>query len=159
MIRRWQESDAEESFALYVDAVRNGGDRHYNAAQRMAWVPSATMEPWWRPRLAEANAWVASDHAGLTGLIALRGDGYLDLFFVSPRARGDGTADALYDTLLAEAAAQGMASLTTHASDYLKPFLVKRGWRVVAEEQAERSGVTLRRWDMTLDQLAGSQLS
>ena len=159
MIRPWTEADAEASFAVYVDAVRNGTSTHYNAAQRLAWAPSKDMEAWWPPRLAEDSAWVAEDARGLTGVIALRPDGYLDLFFVLPRARGDGTAAALYETLLGQARKGGLTPLTTHASDYLKPFLERRGWRVLAEESVDRHGATLRRWDMALDQVPGSQAS
>ena len=159
MIRRWVSSDAEPSYAVYVDAVRNGADEHYSMEQRKAWVPSEKIEDWWTRRLLEDAVWVAEDHHGLSGLIALRPDGYLDLFFVLPRARGDGTAAALYSALLAEAAQRGLASLTCHASDYLKPFLEKRGWVLLKEEQATRSGVTLRRWEMVLDQVESSHCS
>ncbi len=159
MIRPWTEADAEASYAVYVDAVRNGSGAHYNAAQRLAWVPSKDMEAWWPTRLAEDNAWVAEDASGLNGVIALRPDGYLDLIIVSPRARGDGTAAALYETLLGQARMDCLTSLSAHASDYLKPFLERRGWRVLAEEHVDRHGATLRRWEMALDQVPGSQAS
>ena len=159
MIRGWTEADAAASYAVYVEAVRNGTSALYDAAQRLAWVPDEAMEDWWLPRLANDSAWVAEDATAMTGVIALRPDGYLDLFFVVPHARGDGTAAALYDTLLAEARATGLASLTAHASDYLKPFLERRGWRVIAEENVARNGATLRRWEMALDQVPGSQVS
>ena len=151
------ESDARASYSVFFDAVRNGGDRHYDAAQRHAWVPSAEMPDWWSPHLASARTWVTEQDGTLTGLISLRSDGYLDLFYVVASARGDGTAVTLYETLLREAEHQGAQRLTTHASDYLKPFLEKRGWIVVAEDIVERGGVRLRRWEMVLDQAAESQ--
>lgn len=159
MIRRWQAADAEASYAVYVDAVRNGTGRHYTAEQARAWVPSDAMEDWWSPRLKEGAAWVSEDASGLNGLIALRPDGYLDLFFVPPRARGTGIASELYDRLAKEAAEQRLRHLSSHASDYLKPFLEKRGWSTLKEEIVTRNGIALRRWAMTLDQAAGSQRS
>ena len=159
MIRRWTPADAHESYAVYVDAVRNGAGRFYSEAQRQAWVPSEAMEDWWAPRLSGDTAWVSTDNLGLTGLIALRPDGYLDLFFVAPRARGDGTALDLYSALLDEAVDLQLDALKTHASDYLKPFLERRGWHVIEEELAERFGVTLRRWSMRLDQVGENQRS
>ncbi len=159
MIRPWTNADADASYAVYVEAVRHGARALYDADQRLAWVPSETVEDWWAPRLADGTAWVTEDENGLTGVIALRRDGYLDLFFVIPGARGDGTAARLYETLIAGARAKGLTALTSHASDYLKPFLLRRGWRVVAEEHVDRNGVVLRRWEMALDQVPDSQVS
>ena len=105
------------------------------------------------------EVWVAERAGGLIGLIALEPDGYLDLFFVSPPARGDGTAASLYDTMIANARARGLDRLITHASDYLKPFLLKRGWQIISEQSVDRNGVSLRRWEMSLNQPAGSQRS
>ena len=159
MIRPWKPEDAEASYAVYVDAVRNGAARHYDKAQRAAWVPSETIEPWWTSRLADETAWVAEDAEGLTGLIALRQDGYLDLFFTRPRARGNGTASRLYDTLLEEAGRSGLRRLRTHASHFLRPFLERRGWQVIAPEDVHRFGVAMRRFEMALDHVPESQAS
>ncbi|MXQ06659.1 GNAT family N-acetyltransferase [Alphaproteobacteria bacterium GH1-50] len=159
MIRPWTADDTEPSYAVYVDAVLNGAAGHYTEAQRRAWVPSERMEDWWQPRLAADIAWVSEDEDGLTGVIAMQPGGHLDLFFVVPRARGDGTATALYDRFLSEVRTRGIGCLTTHASDYLKPFLERRGWRTVEEELVDRFGVTIRRWAMALDQVPGSQVS
>lgn len=150
MIRRWRRTDAEASYAVYVDAVRNGTAEHYTRAQRRAWVPSEAIEQWWAPRLEAADAWVAEDKSGLTGVISLRRDGHLDLFFVRPRARGDGTAVALYAMLLAEARTNRHERLTTHASLYLRPFLERRGWQVTDTEDTVRFGVPMRRFAMEL---------
>ena len=158
MIRAWSTDDAEASYAVYLDAVRNGADTHYTAEQAEAWAPSLVMEDWWVPRLKSDVAWVSEDETGLNGLIALTADGYLDLFFVAPRARGDGTAAALYDTLLSAAWGKGLRGLTSHASHYLRPFLERRGWRVIAPEDVARNGQVLRRFEMAVAQLP-SQVS
>ena len=138
MIRRWTPADAAESYAVYLDAVRNGASDHYDRAQRLAWAPSDEPPVNWSARLETSRAWVSEDPQG-----------YLDLFFVLPRARGDGTAASLYAELLAEAQTQGLKGLRTHASLYLRPFLEKRGWSVVRGEEVERSGVTLKRFEMS----------
>ena len=159
MIRRWTERDAIASYAVYASAVLDGADSFYNKAQREAWVPSRDMEDWWTPRLSAGSVWISEDADGLTGLIALRPDGYLDLFFILPRARGDGTAAALYEAFIEEARNSGMDKLRAHASEMLLPFLQKRGWRVITPEDVPRSGVTLRRYEMALDQVGESQVS
>ena len=159
MIRPWSERDAEESYAIYASAVLDGAGDHYDDVQRRAWVPKRSMEDWWVPRLSADITWLAEDAAGPTGLIALRPDGYLDLFFTLPRVRGDGTAGALYETLREEARKRGLCHLSAHASHLLCPFLEKRGWRVIAPEDIVRNGVVLRRFEMALDDLNYSQAS
>lgn len=154
MIRRWARDDAEASFGVFHDAVHQGAGRHYSAGERRAWVPSAMMPEGWPDRLAAQTAWVSEDDAGLTGIISLADDGYLDVFFVVPRARGNGTAVRLYDTLIEQARAQGHSRLTTHASLFLRPFLKRRGWDTLHGETVSRDGEYLRRFAMamTLDQ-------
>ena len=153
MMRHWVPADAEASYAVYYDAVRHGAGAHYTDDQCLAWVPSPVVQEWWLPRLAAETAWVTSDEHGLTGLIGLRADGYLDLFFVSTRARGDGTAVELYEALLAQARDNGLTKLTTHASHFLRPFLEKRGWKVVAREVVTRMQTEMERFEMELAQL------
>ncbi|SMX24803.1 GNAT family N-acetyltransferase [Boseongicola aestuarii] len=157
-MRKWEPTDAEASYAVYFEAVHQGAIDLYDAAQRHAWVPSPIVQEWWLPRLSAARAWVTSDEHGLTGFISLREDGYLDMFFVSSRARGDGTALQLYDKLLEQARASEFVRLTTHASHYLRPFLEKRGWHVMARDVVTRLNVELERFEMELPQ-TGSQVS
>lgn len=157
-MRQWEPTDAEASYAVYFDAVHHGSDAHYSADQRHAWVPSPIIQEWWLPRLAAAKTWVTSDEHGLTGFISLREDGYLDMFFVSSRARGNGTSARLYEKLIEQARSSELGRLTTHASHYLRPFLEKRNWQVTAKEVVTRQDVALERFEMELPQVE-SQVS
>lgn len=152
-MREWTPQDAEASYAVYYDAVRNGATDLYSPSQCQAWVPSPIVQDWWLPRLSEDDVWVTSDMHGLTGLIGLRPDGYLDLFFVCPRARGNGTAVRLYETLVRQARALELSRLTTHASHYLRPFLEKRGWDLITSEIITRDGIQIERFEMELPYL------
>ena len=151
-MRKWEPTDAEASYAVYFDAVHHGAKDHYDDAQRHAWVPSPIVQEWWLPRLTAAKAWVTSDEHGLTGFISLREDGYLDMFFVSSRAQGDGTANRLYEKILEQARHSDLGRLSTHASHCLRPFLEKRGWQVMAKEVVTRLNVELERFEMELPQ-------
>lgn len=157
-MRAWTPTDAEASYAVFYEAVHSRAGKEYTAQQCHAWAPSPVVQEWWLPRLSAAKAWVTSDEHGLTGLISLCPDGYLDLFFVSSRAQGDGTAKDLYDMALNQAHETGLARLTTHASHFLRPFLEKRGWQVMAKEVVTRLNVEIERFVMELPQ-AGSQAS
>ncbi len=148
LIRRWRPEDAEPSYRVYFNSVRVDAASQYTEEQRCAWVPSASIEDWWTPRLIDGTAWVAEDAAGLAGLIALRDDGHLDLFFVVSRARGAGAATSLYDALMNEARARNLDQLTSDASHLARRFLERREWESVAEEKVSRSGVPLTRFKM-----------
>jgi putative acetyltransferase len=149
-MREWEPTDAEASYAVYYQAVHSGAGNHYSPDQRHAWVPSPVLPEWWLPRLSASKAWVTSDEHGLTGFISLHEVGYLDMFFVAPRARGNGTASQLYERLLEQARETGLNRLATHASHYLRPFLEKRGWHVLAIEAVTRLEVELERFEMEL---------
>jgi putative acetyltransferase len=75
-------------------------------------------------------AWVAKDGERMTGVMSLRRDGELDMAFVIPEVRGNGTASALYETLLEKARSEGFERLTVHAAEQSKRFLGRRGWTV-----------------------------
>lgn len=152
-IRRIRADEAPATYAIYRDAVRIGAARGYSLAERLAWVPSDAMEDWWPDLVLESPTWVAERDGGLAGLIALRSDGHLDLFFVRPEAQGDGTAVALYDRLVDQAKKDGHGDLTTFASLLLRPFLERRGWQVTEEQCVLRNRVPLTRFAMVLDPL------
>ena len=157
-VRKWTPEDAEASYAVYYDAVRYGATDLYSPQQCEAWVPSPIVQDWWLPRLTEDDAWVTSDVHGLTGLIGLRPDGHLDLFFMCSRARGNGTAVRLYEALIRRARELGLPKLTTHASLHLRPFLEKRGWQVISTEIVTRMNVQIERFEMELPQFPSQTL-
>ena len=153
LIRSATPADIDGSYAVYRDAVRLGAAPAYSEAQRLAWVPSDTTEPWWAERILSNATWVSERSGAMTGVISLRSDGHLDLFFVRPDARGDGTAVALYDQLLGYARTVEHARLMTFASHLLRPFLEKRGWEVLRSETVIRQDVALERFEMELADL------
>jgi putative acetyltransferase len=143
--------DAAACHAVYVTAVREGAAPLYSLAERMAWAPFDTPEPWMAERLASGTTWLAEADGRLMGFLTATEAGHLDLFFVRPEARRGPVAPALYDAFAAWAAARGLTRLTTHASALARRFLERRGWQVVAEERVLRHGVELTRWAMALE--------
>ncbi len=148
-IRAVRKGDRAACGQVYFDAVRNGTAPVYTAAQAEAWAPEEDHVEWGN-RLYSGTTWVAEGAGDIQGFITFRADGHLDLFFVRPGWRKAGVAGALYDRALEWARDRGFARLTTDASLLAQSFLARRGWQVLAEEQAGRRGQLLTRFKMVL---------
>lgn len=143
--------DAERSAVaqLFTDAVHGLAVGHYDAAQRDAWAPRIPDLAQWRERLRGRTVLVAAaEPDGLRGFIAYEDDGHIDMLFVAPAAARSGVATRLCACAEAALVAAGVSVLSTEASLVARPFFAQRGFAVVAEEHAERAGVTLRRFAM-----------
>lgn len=151
-IRAINPADRAACGRVYLDAVRNGTDRHYTAEQARAWAPDDAARDW-GDRLFSGTTWVADGGGAVRGFLTMIEAGHLDLFFVEPGWRGAGVASALYESALHWARARGHRRLTTHASLLARSFLIRRGWQVIAEEEAARHGVMLTRFEMVLEEI------
>jgi len=155
-LREGEPADSGTAWRLYRRAILEGAGARYTVAERRAWAGAEAEPPWLAERIAAGRIWLAGRGSAVEGFLVAAGLGsegpaHLDLFFTAPEARGSGVAAALYDRF---AAAAGGRHLTTHASLYLRPFLERRGWRVVRADPSERSGEVLMRFLM--ERAAGS---
>lgn len=153
-LRQFHVNDAYTVRRLMHDSIRTGALR-YTPEQRAAWSPSAVPPPGWRDRLADHITLIAEEVTAEmdlpVGFGTMRNDGYLDLLFVAPTRMGTGVAGAIHDGLLEAVAPMRPARLTTRASLYAKPFLARRGWRLLGAADQVRGGVALPAFDMERD--------
>lgn len=120
----------------------------YSDTQKHAWCPAPHSDAPWHNKLRAQIVVVAERDGNQHGFMTLRDDGYVDLAFVLPSARGTGTFRALYCALERHARAAGLATLTTHASLMAhKPFEAV-GFRVRHRETVTSNGIDLDRYDM-----------
>ncbi|MDK3072341.1 GNAT family N-acetyltransferase [Sedimentitalea sp. JM2-8] len=153
LVRPYQAEDCAACWAVFHRAVQIGARNHYTEAQRNAWSPSMPRPTRSRcARLMQAMTLVACDPVDNTviGFMSLLGDGHLDMAFVEPDRMGRGVAGMLHDGILARARENGLTRLTTDASHLARPFLMRRGWRVIAPETIGRKGIELERFRMDL---------
>jgi putative acetyltransferase len=68
--------------------------------------------------------------------------------FVHPQYQGVGVASLLLRTVEATAQNQGLRCLTTEASLTARPFFERRGFDVVASQEVQKRGQTLRNFLM-----------
>lgn len=147
-IRRYAPEDADALAGLFFRAVHEGAAGSYSAEQRAAWAPERPSGPVWENRLGTAHTVVAEEAAGLCGFMSLTPEGYIDLAFVLPEAKGGGVAAELYRAIESEARDRGLGLIWTDASHPARRFFLKQGWHVVAEQHPQCLGVSLTNYRM-----------
>lgn len=154
-IRPCTARDAAATAQLLFEAVHESCAGDYTPEQLDAWAPAARDLAAWSAQLAASHALAAECDGALAGFATRRPADVLDLLYVSPHFQRRGVASALCDRLEAACAADSFRTMTVHASRTARPFFEQRGYRVLAEQQVERRGVTLTnfRMEKTLDQV------
>lgn len=149
-IRRGKPGDIPALIEILWRGVHEGAAPRYSTQQRAAWMPRRPSPADYADRLAGQVVFVAEQDGSPTGFMTLRADGYLDLAYVMPEARGNGTADALLAVLLNHARVSGLIALTARASDMARPFFIRHGWQATGPAPQVRDGVTIPATDMIL---------
>lgn len=146
ILRPYRPGDGPLLAALFYQTVHTVNARDYTPAQLEVWAPSPGA-----PSPDGSAAWERSFQgrralvAEIGGQIAGFGDldpesGYLDRLYVHKDRQGQGVASALCAAL--EAASRA-GKVYTYASLTARPFFLRRGYRVLRENQVERRGVAL----------------
>lgn len=171
--------DVEQALAVYSDAVRSQAPGLYDAGQIDAWAGHAQRSQELRRALLRGRGLVSCDdepganhastnrgganHAGGNpGGGSVEAFGLLDpldrlsLLYCRGRSSRQGRATALVEGLEAMARAAGYRQLRTEASQLSRPLLLRRGWRVEAEETVLYAAVAFVRWRMIKDLCSGS---
>ncbi len=144
IIRRYQASDCKELTDLFYNTVHNVNVKDYTKEQLNVWATGQVDLEKWNKSLQEHFSVVAVDDEIIVGFGDIDKTGYLDRLFVHAGYQGKGIATAICNQL--EQAVKG--GITTHASITAKPFFEKRGYKIVKEQQVERSGIFLTNYVM-----------
>ncbi len=142
-------ADAPLCAQIYSDAVRGVSGGPYSDNELAAWAPKVPSGREWSDRFRDSSGFLAYRGEKAVGFMLMTQDHHIDLAFVLPGERGQGTAAKLYDAILAETPSD--APFFTFASLFFRPFVERRGWRVTETQQVERNGETLTRFAMALD--------
>lgn len=145
-IRSYRTTDLDAVIGIFVRSIREVASRDYTEAEVDAWA-EVDRDAWATCRLSRPT-WVAILGEELVGFSDLEPDGHLDMMFVHPAYQGIGVATLLLATVEAAAIAQGTSRLFTEASLTARPFFEKRGFRVLAAQQVEMSGLLLTNFRM-----------
>lgn len=148
VLRAYRADDAEATRRVFERAIRTTALAHYTPAETAAWLGApGELSAWGRERSA-ARTVVAELEGAVVGFTDLSPEGYVDRLFVDPDAGRRGVGGALLARVVAQAAAEGIPTLTTHASLVARSVFARAGFRVVHEETVHRDGQALRRFLM-----------
>lgn len=139
-IRRARAGDALRIGTLFRDTVRTVNRRHYTAAQVEAWAPEEIDLEHWAARIEKMYFIVAEIDGEIAGFAGLLGHDDLDLMYVGKDHQGQGVASAMLNEIERAARAGGARRLATEASLTAKPFMERRGFKVVAEQEVPYNG-------------------
>ena len=120
---------------LFYQTVHGVCHRDYAPDQLDAWADGQVDLAAWDLSFQAHTTLVAEWDGVIAGFADLRQDGYLDRLYVHRDYQGRGIATTLLNAL--------PGATLTHASLTARPFLERRGWQVVREQQVERHGVKL----------------
>lgn len=147
-LRTYRPEDLPEIARLFYDTINTVNLKDYSPEQVRVW--SGCWEG-----LLERNDFfqrlytlVAVEQGQIAAYGNIDGSGYLDHLYVHKDFQGQGLATALCDALEARCTAQGLKTVTTHASITARPFFEKRGYVTKKAQEVERQGVLLTNYEM-----------
>ncbi|HJD45414.1 MAG TPA: GNAT family N-acetyltransferase [Candidatus Mediterraneibacter norfolkensis] len=144
ILRIYRTSDCGEIAKLFYDTVHSVNAADYTEEQLDAWANGKVDLEVWNRSFLEHHTVIAVEDRGDAEQIIGFGDmdsaGYLDRLYVHKDHQREGIASAICDELERTVKAE---TYVTHASITAKPFFLKRGYRVVKEQQVERCGILL----------------
>jgi len=121
----------------------------YDDAQRRAWAAAADDDAAFARSLEKGLTIVALIGGGPVGFISLQDGGLIDQLYVHPAVARTGVASALCDAIERLAAARGVPTIVTDASDTAKPLFEARGYQAVHRNTVEIDGQWLGNTRMT----------
>lgn len=145
IIRRYMPSDCKHLADLFYDTVHTVNAKDYTKEQLDVWATGNVDLEKWNKSFLEHDTFVVVEKEETVGFGDIDATGYLDRLYVHKDYQGKGIATAICDELEQTA---GDGRLTVHASITAKPFFEKRGYRVIREQQVERSGIFLTNYVM-----------
>lgn len=139
-LRAYRPEDCDALAALFYDTVHRVNARDYAPEQLSAWATGTVDLAAWNARYLSTTTLVAEENGALLGFANMDKTGYLDMLYVRVDAQNRGIATALCDALERLVHAE---TYTTHASITARPFLEKRGYVVVKQQNVPLRGQLL----------------
>jgi putative acetyltransferase len=141
-LRRFQPDDAPVLIDLFRETVRRVNSRDYTAEQVAAWAPDDMNPARWSV-LSERFTIVAESGSSVVGFTDLEPDGHIDRFFVHADWQGQGVGKAMLSELKTEAQRTALHRLYAEVSITARPFFLRQGFIVRAEQIVHVRGVPM----------------
>lgn len=148
-IRRYRSEDANETLAIFLDAVTVTASADYLAEQMAAWSrPEQRNIPEWDQGMQDRDSYVAVIDGEIAGFSDVSAEGYIHMIFVAPRHSRRGIATALLNLLETRAREAETHRLSANVSITARPFFEHHGFEVVAEQHPVMAGVQMTNFHM-----------
>jgi putative acetyltransferase len=142
-VRRYEPGEEAALFDVYFTAIHLVASHDYTVEQVQAWAPRDLDAVLWKNKIREINPFVAELNGEPVGYADVQSDGYIDHFFVSGKHPRRGIGSLLMRRILAEAAALGVPSLTSHVSRTAQAFFKKFGFVITEQRYPVIRGVVV----------------
>ncbi len=142
-IRKYQEDDADDLWALFYSTVHLVNINDYSESQVEAWASKKIKRSDWCAVLAKNKPFVAVVDGKVAGYADLQDDGLIDHFYCHHEYQGKGVGATLMLHIFDEFTAKGLSKLYAHVSTTAKPFFESFGFLVVTEQEVHVRGETL----------------
>lgn len=146
--READRTDTAKLAAVFFKSIRTG-ESPYTEAQRAAWLPAQPTVGAFADRIAGLYVVVAEEGRDTVGFMAMRPcDGYVDLAFIVPEARGKGAFRHMLEIIEQYALDIRLQRLWTHASLMAEPAFQAQGFSVIQHEMVDCADQKLPRAEM-----------
>jgi len=142
-IRKYQESDALDLWAIFYHTVRNVNLRDYSQAQIEAWAPDGFSSEIWQRKMNSLSPFVAEIDGKIVGYSDLQEHGLIDHFFCHHEHQGQGVGRQLMEHVLRMGELQGITRFYSEVSITARPFYERFGFNVIQEQTIEVRGQKL----------------
>ncbi len=142
-IRKYQESDALDLWAIFYHTVRNVNLRDYSQAQVEAWAPDGFSSEIWQRKMNLLSPFVAEIDGKIVGYSDLQENGLIDHFFCHHEHQGQGVGRQLMEHVLRMGELQGITRFYSEVSITARPFYERFGFNVIQEQIIEVRGQKL----------------
>jgi putative acetyltransferase len=142
-IRKYLEKDAQETWQLFFNTVRNINSQDYSIQQLQAWAPDS-MDPFiWNKRMSDVLPFIAEVDGIIVGYADLQNDGLIDHFFCHYNYQRQGVGRALMLHILHEGKKRGIKHYFSQVSITARPFFEHFGFKCVKQQLLEVRGEEL----------------
>ena len=145
IIRKYKPSDCRRLMELFYDTVHSVNAGDYTVEQLDAWAPKNMDGEQWKLSFREHITAVAEINGRIAGFGDIDEAGCLDRLFTGSEYQGMGVGSAVCGYLESSVNAD---KYTAFVSVTARTFFEKRGYTVVRENTAVRSGVALKNFLM-----------
>ena len=127
-VRRYQKGEEGAIWQVYFAATRESISRDYHADLIDRWASHDHDVNKWNDRLVQKNPFVAVQGGDIIGMAEIEADGFIDYFYVHPKAQGRGVGKALLAAVESEAVKLGVSLIFADVNITAKSFFLSRGF-------------------------------